>query len=34
MKSIIIVVYLTSSMATPAMVIMLYWTASVMVIKL
>jgi hypothetical protein len=33
MKSIVIVVYLTSSMATPAMVIMLYRTASVMVIK-
>jgi hypothetical protein len=33
MKSIVIVAYLTSSMATPAMAIMLYRTASVMVIK-
>jgi hypothetical protein len=33
MKSIIIVAYLTSSMAIPAMVIMLYRTASVVVIK-
>jgi hypothetical protein len=33
MKSIIIVAYLTSSMAIPAMAIMLYHTASVVVIK-
>jgi hypothetical protein len=33
MKNIIIVAYLTSSMATPAMAIMLYWMASVVVIK-
>jgi hypothetical protein len=33
MKSIIIVAYLTSSMAIPAMVIMLYRMASVVVIK-
>jgi hypothetical protein len=33
MKSIIIVAYLTSSMAIPAMVIVLYRTASVVVIK-
>jgi hypothetical protein len=34
MKSIVIVAYLTSSMAIPAMVIMLYRTASVVVIKI
>jgi hypothetical protein len=34
MKSIIIVVYLSSSMAIPAMVNMLYGTASVLVIKI
>jgi hypothetical protein len=33
MKSIVIVAYLTSSMATPVMVIMLYQTVSVVVIK-
>jgi hypothetical protein len=33
MKSIVIVAYLTSSMATPAMVIMLGWTVSIMVVK-
>jgi hypothetical protein len=33
MKSIVIVAYLTSLMAIPAMVIMLYRTASVVVIK-
>jgi hypothetical protein len=33
MKNIIIVAYLTSSMAIPAMANMLYRTASVMVIK-
>jgi hypothetical protein len=33
MKSTVIVVYLTSSMAIPAMAIMLYRTASVVVIK-
>jgi hypothetical protein len=33
MKRIIIVVYLTSSMAIPAMAIMLYWTVSIVVIK-
>jgi hypothetical protein len=33
MKSIVIVAYLTSSMATPAMAIMLYQTTSVVVIK-
>jgi hypothetical protein len=32
MKSIVIVAYLTSSMAIPAMVIMLYWTVSVVVV--
>jgi hypothetical protein len=33
MKRIIIVAYLTSSMAIPAMAIMLYWTVSIVVIK-
>jgi hypothetical protein len=33
MKSIIIIAYLTSLVATPAMVIMLYRTMSIMVIK-
>jgi hypothetical protein len=34
MKSIIIVAYLTSSMAIPAMAIMLYRTTSIVVIKI
>jgi hypothetical protein len=33
MKSIVVVAYLTSSMAIPAMAIMLYRMASVVVIK-
>jgi hypothetical protein len=33
MKNIIIVAYLTSPMATPAMAIMLYWTVHIVVIK-
>jgi hypothetical protein len=34
MKNITIVAYLTSLMATPAVAIMLYWTTSIVVIKL
>jgi hypothetical protein len=33
MKSIVIVAYLTSSMATPTMAIMLGWMASILVVK-